>query len=77
MSVKVLAMATDYITNVTQVTVQITENVGRIVRVKDELIVPLQGRYEQINEPMMEALFAELQAEGLDPFPEGAQVSNV
>lgn len=71
MSIKVLAMATDYTTNVTQVTVQITENVGRIVRIKDEMIVPLPGRFEQINEPMMEALFAELEAHGLDPFPVG------
>jgi hypothetical protein len=71
MSIKVLAMATDYTTNVTQVTVQITENVGRIVRIKDEMIVPLPGRFEQINEPMMEALFAELEAHGLDPFPTG------
>lgn len=70
MSVKVIAMATDFVTNVTQVTVQLTENVGRLVRVKDELVVPLPGRFEQINEPMMEALFAELQAHGLDPFPE-------
>ena len=70
MSIKVLAMATDYVTNVTQVTVQITENVGRIVRIKEELVVPLPGRFEQINEPMMEALFAELEAHGLDPFPQ-------
>lgn len=70
MSIKVLSMATDYTTNVTQVTIQITENVGRIVRIKDELVVPLPGRFEQINEPMMEALFAELEAHGLDPFPE-------
>lgn len=70
MSLKVIAMATDYTTNVTQVTVQITENLGRLVRIKDELVVPLPGRFEQINEPMMEALFAELEAHGLDPFPE-------
>ena len=70
MSLKVIAMSTDFVTNVTQVTVQITENIGRLVRIKDELVVPLPGRYEQINEPMMEALFAELQAHGLDPFPE-------
>lgn len=72
MSLKVIAMSTDYTTNVTQVTVQITENVGRLVRIKDELVVPLPGRFEQINEPMMEALFAELEAHGLDPFPEAA-----
>jgi len=70
MSIKIMAMATDYENNVTQVTVQITENVGRIVRIKDTLVVPLPGRFEQINEPMMEALFTELQAHGLDPFPE-------
>jgi hypothetical protein len=72
MSIKVIAMATDYENNVTQVTIQITENVGRIVRIKDTLTVPLPGRFEQINEPMMEALFAELGAHGLDPFPEAA-----
>lgn len=72
MSIKVIAMATDYENNVTQVTIQITENVGRIVRIKDTLTVPLPGRFEQINEPMMEALFAELQSHGLDPFPEAA-----
>lgn len=70
MSVKILAMATDYTTNVTQVTLQITENIGRLVRVKEELVIPLPGRFEQIDEPMMEAVFAELQTAGLDPFPE-------
>jgi hypothetical protein len=73
MSIKILAMATDYTTNVTQVTVQITENVGRIVRIKDELVVPLPGRFELINEPMMEALYAELEAHGLAPFPEATE----
>lgn len=72
MTIKVISMSTDYITNITQVTIQITENIGRIVRVKEELTVPLQGRFEQVNEAMMEALFAALQAEGLEPFPENS-----
>ena len=77
MSVKVLALSTDFIRNITEVRIQITENIGRIERIKEELIVPLDGRYEVINEQMMEALFAALQVEGMDPFPEGAQVGNV
>jgi len=77
LSVKVLALSTDFIRNITEVRIQITENIGRIERIKEELIVPLDGRYEVINEQMMEALFAALQVEGMDPFPEGAQVGNV
>lgn len=70
MTIKIISMSTDYTTNITQVTVQITENVGKIVRVKEELTVPLEGKFEQVNEAMMEALFTALRAEGLEPFPE-------
>lgn len=77
MSVKVLALSTDFIRNITEVRIQITENIGRIERIKDELVVPLEGRFEIINEDMMEALFAALRVEGMDPFPEGEQVGNV
>lgn len=77
MSVKVLVLSTDFVRNITEVRIQITENIGRIERIKEELVVPLEGRYEIINEEMMEALFAALQVEGMDPFPEGAQVGNV
>jgi hypothetical protein len=70
MSLKVIALNTDYTTNVTQVTIQLTENVGRIVRVKDTLEIALQGRYDGVSEPMMDALFAELEANGIEPFPE-------
>ncbi len=77
MSVKVLALSTDFIRNITEVRIQITENIGRIERIKDELVVPIDGRFEIINEEMMEALFAALRVEGMDPFPEGEQVGNV
>lgn len=77
MSVKVLALSTDFIRNITEVRIQITENIGRIERIKEELVVPLDGRHEIINEEMMEALFAALRVEGMDPFPEGEQVGNV
>jgi hypothetical protein len=65
LSVKVLALSTDFIRNITEVRIQITENIGRIERIKDELVVPIDGRFEIINEEMM------------DPFPEGEQVGNV
>jgi hypothetical protein len=77
LSVKVLALSTDFIRNITEVRIQITENIGRIERIKDELVVPIDGRFEIINEEMMEALFAALRVEGMDPFPEGEQVGNV
>ena len=77
MSVKVLALSTDFIRNITEVRIQITENIGRIERIKEELVIPLDGRYEVINEEMMEALFAALRVEGMDPFPDGEQVGNV
>lgn len=70
MSVKIINLSTDFVTNVSEVTVQITENVGRIVRVKDTLTVPLPGRFEAIDDALMEALFAELTAQGLNPFPD-------
>jgi hypothetical protein len=77
LSVKVLALSTDFIRNITEVRIQITENIGRIERIKDELVVPIDGRFEIINEEMMEALFTALRVEGMDPFPEGEQVGNV
>jgi hypothetical protein len=70
MTIKVIAFSTDFIRNVTEVRIQISENVGRIERIKDELIVPLEGRFEIVNDDMMNALFLVLCAEGMDPFPE-------
>jgi hypothetical protein len=73
MSVKVLAISTDFVRNVTEVRIQITENIGRIERVKEDLIVPLDGKFEGITDEMMEAVFAALRVEGMDPFPESEQ----
>lgn len=69
MSVKVLSMSTDYLTNVTEVKVEITENVGRVSRVRDTLVVTIPGRHEGVTDDLMELVFDELEANGLDPFP--------
>lgn len=69
MSVNVLSLATDYVTNVTEVKVEITENIGRISRVKDVLTVTLAGRHENITDDLMNDVFDELEANGIDVFP--------
>ncbi len=69
MSVNVLALSTDYVTNVTEVKVELTENIGRVTRVKDVLTVTLAGRHESLTDDLMDLVFDELEANGLDPFP--------
>jgi len=69
LSVNVLSLATDYTTNVTEVKVEITENIGRVTRVKDIMTVTLAGRHESLTDDLMNAVFDELEANGLDPFP--------
>ncbi len=70
MSVNVLSLATDYVTNVTEVKVEITENIGRVSRVKDVLVVTIAGRHESLTDDLMDEVFDELEANGLNPFPE-------
>jgi hypothetical protein len=69
MSVNVLSMSTDYTTNVTEVKLEITENLGRISRVRDTLTVTIAGRHDGVTDDLMELVFNELEANGLDPFP--------
>ena len=69
MSVNVISLSTDYTTNVTEVKLEITTHVGRITRVTDTLTVSLAGRHEGVTDELMELVFDELEANGLDPFP--------
>lgn len=69
MSVNVISMSTDYTTNITEVKIEITKSVGRISRVTDTLTVTLPGRHEGVTDELMELVFDELEANGLDPFP--------
>lgn len=70
MSVNVLSLSTDYVTNVTEVKVELTENIGRITRVKDTLVVTIAGRHESLTDELMDLVFDELEANGIEPFPE-------
>lgn len=70
MSVNVLSLATDYVTNVTEVKVELTENIGRVTRVSDVLVVTLAGRHESLTDELMDSVFDELEANGINPFPE-------
>ena len=70
MTVNVIQMSTDYTTNVTEVKVEVTENVGRVVRQANVYTVTVAGRHESITDELMELVFDELEANGLDPFPD-------
>ena len=69
MSVQVLGLSTDYVTNVTEVKLEITKNVGRVSRVTDTLTVTIAGRHESITDELMDIVYDELEDNGISPFP--------
>jgi len=73
--IKVMALNVNYVENLTTVRIQITEQVGKIERIKEELLIPLVGKYETIDEALMEAIFEQLDESGLNPYPEGGEVT--
>jgi hypothetical protein len=74
LSIQVLGLSTDYTTNVTEVKIEITENVGRVARVTDTLVVTIAGRHESINDELMNEVYDELEANGISPFPVDASI---
>lgn len=70
MSVKVIKLSVDNLTNTTEVTVQIYETVNNLSRLKDTYTFELPQRYEFVNEFLLEAVYQKLQDNGVTIYPE-------
>lgn len=64
MSINVTGIVVNNFENITKVTVEVLEMMGTIQRLKDKLIVTLPGRYNNIDEELMEKIDEELNKNG-------------
>lgn len=64
MSINVTGIVVNNFENITKVTVEVLEMMGTIQRLKDKLIVTLPGRYNNIDEELMEKIDEELSKNG-------------
>lgn len=64
MSINVTGIVVNNFENITKVTVEVLEMMGTIQRLKDKLIVTLPGRYNNIDEELMEKIDEELNRNG-------------
>ena len=64
MSINVTGLVVNNFENLTKVTVEVLEMMGSIQRLKDKLIITLPGRYNNIDEELMEKIDEELNRNG-------------
>lgn len=60
MSINVTGIIVNNFENLTKVTVEVLEMMGTMQRLKDKLIVTLPGRYNNIDEELMQKIDEEL-----------------
>lgn len=60
MSINVTGIIVNNFENLTKVTVEVLEMIGTMQRLKDKLIVTLPGRYNNIDEELMQKIDEEL-----------------
>lgn len=60
MSINITGLSVNYYEDVTKVTVEIYEMIGTIERLRDKLIIPLAGKYQSIDEHLIEMVEKEL-----------------
>jgi len=69
MSINVTGIVVNNFENITKVTVEVLEMMGTIQRLKDKLIITLPGRYNNIDEDLMEKIDEELTKNGYNHNP--------
>jgi hypothetical protein len=69
MSINVTGIVVNNFENITKVTVEVLEMMGTIQRLKDKLIITLPGRYNNIDEDLMEKIDEELNKNGYNHNP--------
>lgn len=60
MSINVTGIVVNNFENLTKVTVEVLEQLGTMQRLKDRLTITLSGRYNNIDEELMEKIDEEL-----------------
>lgn len=60
MSINITGLSVNYYEDVTKVTVEIYEMIGTIERLRDKLIIPLAGKYQNIDDHLIEMVEKEL-----------------
>jgi hypothetical protein len=66
MSINITGLSVNYYEDVTKVTVEVYEMIGTIERLKDKLIITLPGKYQNIDEHLVEMVEKELTKNNLN-----------
>jgi len=69
MTINVTNIAVNYLEDVTKVTLEIYGIKGTIEKLKDKLILSLPGKFNSINDELMDAVEKELIKNGIDYTP--------
>jgi hypothetical protein len=66
MSINITGLSVNYYEDVTKVTVEVYEMIGTIERLKDKLIITLPGKYQNIDDHLVEMVEKELTKNNLN-----------
>lgn len=69
MTIQVTNVSVNYLDDSTKVTLEIYNMVGTIEKLKDKLILTLPGKYNSIDDILMDAVEKELIKNGIDYTP--------
>jgi hypothetical protein len=69
MSINVTGIVVNNFENLTKVTIDVLEMMGTMQRLKDKLILTLPGRYNNIDEELMQKIDEELTKNGYNHNP--------
>lgn len=69
MTIQVTNVSVNYLDDSTKVTLEIYNMVGTIEKLKDKLILTLPGKYNSIDDVLMDAVEKELIKNGIDYTP--------
>lgn len=67
--INIMGLMINHAENFTKVTVEVTEMIGTMQRIKDRLIVTLPGKHQSIDEELIQLVDAELNRNGYEHNP--------
>jgi hypothetical protein len=69
MSLNITNVAVNYFEDVTKVTVEVYEMRGSIERLTDKLLITLQGKYQQVDDVLLDIIGKEMIKNGFEYAP--------
>lgn len=69
MSLNITNVSINFFEDITKVTVEVYEMRGSIERLKDKLLITLQGKYQQIDDVLLDMVEKEMTKNGFEYVP--------